>query len=122
MAKKKRSRGTNNSEVTKWEPLRNIVREWKEYFGNESNLQNWQRLCGDLDIVGDLSSKTKSQALEGIWVNIWDFLDDVKSGVPVRKFRSQASLAEYTISTQRIYPKKEAKKQGPVRALLAHIF
>jgi hypothetical protein len=38
---------------------RNIVREFADYFGNESNLANWQMLCSDLDIEGDLSSITK---------------------------------------------------------------
>ena len=62
------------------------------------------------------------QALEGIWINIYDFLDALEKGVQPWRFPSQSALARYTIKTGKIYPKKKAKKEGPVRALLAHIF
>ena len=60
--------------------------------------------------------------MKGIWVNIYDFIDAVREGKPVRRFKTQRALAQYTTNTGRIYPKKKAKEQGPIRALLAHIF
>ncbi len=36
-----------------------VFEEWKAYFGAESNLANWQRLCGDLGLDDNLPSITK---------------------------------------------------------------
>jgi hypothetical protein len=38
---------------------RNIVKEFDSYFGNTSDLANWQRLCHDLGIEGELPSISK---------------------------------------------------------------
>ncbi|TVY58274.1 hypothetical protein LCER1_G004126 [Lachnellula cervina] len=107
-------------------PRRNIVKEFDRYFGSEDDLENWQRLCHDVGVDDDLSSITKcrkmEQALKGIWVNIYDFLDAVEKDEQPRRFPSQNALARYTIENDKIYPKKAAKEEGPVRALLAHIF
>jgi hypothetical protein len=63
------------------------------------------------------------QALKGVWVNLYDLIDATNSGnLPPRRFKSQGALAKYTIDNGKIFPKKRAKKGGPVRALLAHIF
>jgi hypothetical protein len=42
---------------------RNIVQQFDEYFGNASKVANWQMLCFDLDIEGDLSSITKCKSV-----------------------------------------------------------
>jgi hypothetical protein len=42
---------------------RNIAKEFHDYFGNESNLINWQMLCQDLSIGGDISSINKCKAV-----------------------------------------------------------
>lgn len=42
---------------------RNIVKEFGDYFGNESKLANWQMLCSDVGIEGDLSSLNKCKAV-----------------------------------------------------------
>jgi hypothetical protein len=121
---------------------KNIVAEFQRYFGNANDLGNWQRLCQDVGIEEDIPSITKCkqvflasscerqcteafcvQALKGVWVNIYDLIDAVRTDrTPPRRFPSQKALAEYTISHQKVYPKKKAKEGGPVRALLAHIF
>jgi hypothetical protein len=62
------------------------------------------------------------QALKGIWVNIYDFLDAKAEGMQVRRFKSQRALAAYTVKSEKIYPKKKAKEGGPIKILLAHIF
>lgn len=55
-------------------------------------------------------------------MNIYDFLDNLNSNMPQNYFNSEKELAEYTMRTGKIYPKKKAKEGGPVRDLLAHIF
>jgi hypothetical protein len=35
---------------------RNIADEFDRYFGNASKLENWQRLCKDVGVQGDLPS------------------------------------------------------------------
>jgi len=49
-------------------------------------------------------------------------VDAFANNTTPKRFQSQRALAEYTIKENKIYPKKKAKKGGPVRALLAHIF
>ncbi|PBP15552.1 hypothetical protein BUE80_DR013717 [Diplocarpon rosae] len=103
---------------------RNIVNEFNRYFGDESKLANWVRLCRDVGIQEDLKSITKCRlALKKVWVNIYDLIDAINNKkTPPRLFKSQAALSRYTIKSNKIFPKKKAKEGGPVRALLAHIF
>ncbi|TVY39611.1 hypothetical protein LOCC1_G005830, partial [Lachnellula occidentalis] len=104
-------------------PRRDIVEEFDRYFGSEDNLDNWQRLCHDVGVEDDLTSITKcKKELKDVWINIYDLLDAVKKGKQPRRFPSQRALAHYTIKFRKIYPKKQAKEEGAVRALLAHIF
>ena len=60
--------------------------------------------------------------MKKIWVNIYDFIDDISAGRPVRRFQTQRELADYTIRHKRIYPKRKAKEGGPARAMLAQTF
>ncbi|KAF4631442.1 hypothetical protein G7Y89_g6692 [Cudoniella acicularis] len=102
---------------------RDVVEEFDRYFGNASNLANWQRLCWDVGIEEDLNSVRKCrQALSKVFVNIWDLLDAVKADTTPTLFPNRRELANYTMRTRRVYPKEKAKEEGPVRALLIHIF
>lgn len=49
-------------------------------------------------------------------------MDAVKAGRQVKQFQSEGALAKYCRSTRRIYPKIEAKMNGPVRHLLRLVF
>ncbi|KAG4431825.1 hypothetical protein IFR05_012687 [Cadophora sp. M221] len=101
----------------------NVVAEFARYFGSENKLENWQRLCRDVGNEEVPESITKCKlALRKVWVNIFDFIEAVRQNKIPRRFPTEEALREYTISTDKIYPKKKAKKGGPVRALLAHIF
>lgn len=60
--------------------------------------------------------------MKGIWVNIYDFVDATAAGRNVRMFNSERELADYTMKTRKIFPKVKAKKGGPVRCLLVHVF
>ncbi|RAL66261.1 hypothetical protein DID88_005932 [Monilinia fructigena] len=102
---------------------KNVVGLWSDYFGNETQLANWQRLCVDVGMEEVPTSITQCRkALGKVWVNIFDFLDARAVGKPVKRFESERKLAAYTMKSGKIYPKKQAKEGGPVRALLAHIF
>lgn len=138
--------------MTKKKPSRNIVQEFADYFGSESKLANWQRLCYDLDIFDDVGSITKCknvrnspfpsnyplktllackrhfanhfpcQALKRVHVNIHDLIDAKRNGTAVRQFKNHKQLIEYTQNNHRFYPKKKAKEGGPVRLLLRQFF
>ncbi|KAK4170241.1 hypothetical protein QBC43DRAFT_2438 [Cladorrhinum sp. PSN259] len=102
-----------------------IVDQFNNYYGSGS-LEDWQRLCFDIGLEGDFSSKTKCRnAIRTVHVNIWDLLDavDKEPKQYPRRFPNAKKLADYTVDTGRIYPKKHAKDAlGPARALLRHIF
>ncbi|KAL3419064.1 hypothetical protein PVAG01_09285 [Phlyctema vagabunda] len=103
-------------------PRRDIVREFSVYFGDEGKLENWQRLCRDPGLHGEFTSLTRCRkALRTVCVNIWDLLDAIQAGTAVPRFPNKHALAQYTIEEERFYPKKQAKKQGPVKDLLKHI-
>ncbi len=61
------------------------------------------------------------QELKKVWVNIYDLIDAVNANTTPRIFGSLAELRAYTLDEDKMFPKKEAKKGGPVKALLAHI-
>ncbi|KAK3950471.1 hypothetical protein QBC32DRAFT_217312 [Pseudoneurospora amorphoporcata] len=95
-----------------------VVVRWKNYFG-AGHLEDWQRLCQDLGLDGDLPSKRKCrETLRTINVNIWDFLDAVEVGNIPQMFLTKNELIKYTWKTGRIFPRDEAKDMGPVAALL----
>lgn len=103
-----------------------IAAEFEDFFGSDAKLENWQRLCDDLGLQGDLTSITKcrkvclhcttwdftksrligiNQMLGGIWVNIWNFLDAKRIGTQVKRFSSQRLLGEYSIENYLIFLK-----------------
>ncbi|KAK3310037.1 uncharacterized protein B0T15DRAFT_386951 [Chaetomium strumarium] len=98
-----------------------IVQEFNDYFGT-GTLDDWQRLCQDIGLEGDLSSITRCRkALRTVHVNIHDLIDAVKQGRRPRRFRNAEQLAQYTVATGKIYPKRCVKEMGPVKALMRPI-
>ncbi|KAF3012408.1 hypothetical protein E8E14_010517 [Neopestalotiopsis sp. 37M] len=95
-----------------------VVEEWEDYF-KQGDLSDWLRLMGDLGLRRDYSSIT--QCRKNVWVNIRDFLDAVKRHEKPHRFTSQHELAQYTLNTRKIYPKKNIPKGSPLRRLLANI-
>ncbi|KAK7744964.1 hypothetical protein SLS53_003197 [Cytospora paraplurivora] len=102
-----------------------IQETWHQYFGTDDNdLARWQQLGRDLGIPEKkLTSKTQiRKALRGIWVNIHDFLYHAKiKPQDVEFFESEGQLSDYTIRTQKIFPRKFITPGSPLRDLLAHI-
>ncbi|KAH8804402.1 hypothetical protein F5884DRAFT_680453 [Xylogone sp. PMI_703] len=102
---------------------RDIVKDFTTYFGEESKLANWQKLCRDLGMLEIPPSITKCRkAIKKVSVNICDFVDAINTGYPIRFFSSKNELARYTRETGKIYPRKHIKKGDPASALLATIF
>ncbi|KAL2139996.1 hypothetical protein VTI28DRAFT_4426 [Corynascus sepedonium] len=100
---------------------RRIVEEFNTYFG-AGTLQDWQRLCRDVGINGDLPSITQCRkALKTVHINIHDLVDAVMQGRQPQRFPNVRQLVEYTISTRKFYPKNKIKEMGPVKALMRHI-
>ncbi|KAI0125991.1 hypothetical protein BJ170DRAFT_685235 [Xylariales sp. AK1849] len=92
-----------------------IVKAWEKYFG-AGDLADWQRLMRDLGSTKEFKSK------KGVWVNIRDFLDAIDLGSTIEHLPSQQALAEYTIASHKLYPRKAIPKGSPLLGLLAHIF
>jgi hypothetical protein len=61
------------------------------------------------------------QAMKGVWINIYDFLNQRKTGKPARRFETEGQLANYCKHTGKIFPRGLAKQDGALRGLLAHI-
>lgn len=60
-----------------------------------------------------LISSPLVKALVGVWVNIQDFLDAVKKGLPVPRHPSERALAQYTVNEKKIFPKVMIVKGRP---------
>ncbi|KAI1434577.1 hypothetical protein GGR50DRAFT_694941 [Xylaria sp. CBS 124048] len=98
-----------------------VVVAWEQYM-RKGELEDWQRLMRDLGLQSEFSSKAKCRkTLKTVWVNIPDFLDAIKEGVPVFHFRCQHDLAHYTKKYRRYFPKSDIPKGSPLRQLLADI-
>ncbi|KAK0734044.1 hypothetical protein B0T26DRAFT_797962 [Lasiosphaeria miniovina] len=115
-----------NSQTNVEKQRRNeVVKRFDDYFG-AGKLEDWQRLCIKigLDADGcDLSSITKCRkALKSVYINIYDLVEAINKGEEVPRFASLDQLVRYTLGTRRIYPKAQAKKYGPVRALMRNVF
>ncbi|KAI1088566.1 hypothetical protein F5B19DRAFT_496294 [Rostrohypoxylon terebratum] len=99
-----------------------VAAEWNEYFG-AGDLSAWQRLMADLGIPGTFTSKTQcKKALRNVWVNIVDFLHNVREGRQTRHFKTQNELSNYTRDTGKIYPRRMVTQDSPLKGLLAFIF
>lgn len=63
-----------------------------------------------------------SKALKKSHVNIVDLIDCRRTGTPVQTFPTFAALRNYTVNTGKVFPKKAAKQDGFIKALLREIF
>ncbi|KAL6919266.1 hypothetical protein ACHAPO_004378 [Fusarium lateritium] len=95
-----------------------LLEQWNDYF-QKGNLEDFQRLCVDLGLPGDLPSKTKCrQALKGVNVNIKQFLacDDKPHGVTL--FKSRSALMRWTKKNKAFFPKRQVPNGSPLSTLL----
>ncbi|KAI6093733.1 hypothetical protein F4821DRAFT_274197 [Hypoxylon rubiginosum] len=124
MAKKKSKQAAVSAapEKTTKQKKEEIVERWKAYFG-PGELTDWKRLMADLGFTQEFTSKNQCRkALDPVWVNIEDYLDDIDNGRPIRRFNNEVLLSQYTKEEEKFYPKNAIPKGSPLRRLLAHIF
>ncbi|KFX88482.1 hypothetical protein V490_07606 [Pseudogymnoascus sp. VKM F-3557] len=97
--------------------------EFKRYFPNAHRLENWQKLCRDLGIVPVPSSITQcKKEIKKIYVNIYQFLHQIRTGEPATRFSSQKELAKYCNGgTKRKFPREYAKERGALAGLLHYL-
>ncbi|KAG6091190.1 hypothetical protein E4U31_007318 [Claviceps sp. LM219 group G6] len=101
-----------------------LVDEFGAIYGVDDNkLDVLQRLCEKLEINPlPQSIADCKEVIQAHYVNIVDFVDSERTGVPIQKFAELEQLQRYTIKTKKIFPKEEAKASLLLRFLLQRIF
>jgi hypothetical protein len=69
-----------------------------------------------------LASHQSSQKIQDVHVNICDLVDHVTIGAPVRLFDSEQELSQYSMATDKIFPRDDVPKEGLLHFLLRNIF
>ncbi|KAJ5233115.1 hypothetical protein N7468_006071 [Penicillium chermesinum] len=97
--------------------------EYDRLIGSRTtDLETWQKLCGKLQIQGDLASIRKcKQAIATVHVNIVDLLDCWDANKCPPKFQNRKQLTDYTAHHGRILSKAIAKQDKVLRALLRRL-
>ncbi|KAG5962290.1 hypothetical protein E4U58_003940 [Claviceps cyperi] len=101
-----------------------MVDEFSANYGESDNkLDVLQRLCQKLEIYPMPQSITAcKKAINGVYVNIVDFIDCERTGEPIRKFASLGQLRKYTIKEKNFFPREQAKRSLLLRFLLKVLF
>ncbi|KAJ0388393.1 hypothetical protein COL922a_000196 [Colletotrichum nupharicola] len=101
--------------------LAELISDWDEYFG-DGDLDDWQRLCGDLGLPTDLPSKTQCRkAIRTVHVNIRQFLDAVPKPEDVIFFKNIYKLARWSRKSKKLVPKDLITRGTPMRALMREL-
>ncbi|KAG5939810.1 hypothetical protein E4U60_000742 [Claviceps pazoutovae] len=97
-----------------------LVDEFGANYGESDNkLDVLQRLCQKLEIDPMPQSITAcKKAINGVYVNIVDFIDCERTGEPIHKFASLGQLRKYTMKEKKYFPRKQAKRSLLLRSLL----
>ncbi|KAJ4322814.1 hypothetical protein N0V94_002195 [Neodidymelliopsis sp. IMI 364377] len=102
-----------------------IAGEIDALYGTDvTKLEKWQELCRDVEIEPIPQSITKCrQALSKVYVNLVNLINHRRSrGVKLIVFANYRSFHAYTTGGKRfgdnIFPKKKAKEEGFIKALL----
>ncbi|KAL2685483.1 hypothetical protein Neosp_006581 [[Neocosmospora] mangrovei] len=91
--------------------------------GQKNDLNDFQRLCVDLGLSGELGSKNKCRKeIKNVNVNIGQFLESKNKPGNVKFFEDKRALVKYTKKTKSFYPKDRLPKGDPLRALLKRMF
>ncbi|KAH8998354.1 hypothetical protein EDB86DRAFT_2912765 [Lactarius hatsudake] len=121
----------SNSPVVEFQRLREAAREEfhsamkKEfdhlYGSDRKDINNWLKLCFVLRI--DPAPDTLRDCRNAVrrkHVNLVDLVHGSKKEVQI--FKTEKALSEYTIATEKFFPKKDAKDGGVLRDLRRQIF
>ncbi|KAI9446048.1 hypothetical protein H4582DRAFT_1903111 [Lactarius indigo] len=99
-----------------------MKKEFDDLYGSdEKDINNWLKLCFVLriDPAPDTLRKCRTAVLRK-HVNLVDLVHGSKE--EVRIFKTEKELSEYTMETEKYFPKKDAKDGGVLRALRRQIF
>ncbi|KAJ4266057.1 hypothetical protein NW762_004030 [Fusarium torreyae] len=100
-----------------------MVKQFNDIYGKDSeNIESWQKLCRVLEIEpipGSLSECRKS--VRETHVNLVDLVETQRTGLPVKVFKTLKNLQDYTIRTEKFFPKRNAHEGGLLRYLLREI-
>ncbi|KAL9004549.1 MAG: hypothetical protein Q9188_002643 [Gyalolechia gomerana] len=113
--------------TTHWKIQRRecLQAEFAFHFGSieaGNKLAGWEGLCQELGVSGRLGSITKcKKALKRVHVNILDFIDDRRAGVPTTTFPSAGALAVYTREHKRRFPLDDTEGDSLMKILLKRI-
>ncbi|KAK5936607.1 hypothetical protein PMZ80_011135 [Knufia obscura] len=100
-----------------------FAEEFHRHYGKDTNkLSNWQHLCREVGIEPQKSITQCKRMLSKVAVNIVDLVDHRRTGSAVQQFASKARLRRYSITTGKIFSKKNAKEDGYLSALLIQMF
>ncbi|KAK4507960.1 hypothetical protein PRZ48_001695 [Zasmidium cellare] len=103
--------------------LDDLATKFENLYGRDTQkLEIWKQLCRDLGVVEGESIKKCKKNLRGVWVNIFDFIQDKEAGKPVRRCKSLTALRWYSIKNHKIFPLRKAKDNPLLRGLLVHMF
>ncbi|KAJ4318332.1 hypothetical protein N0V84_006929 [Fusarium piperis] len=95
-----------------------LATQWTTYI-QKGTLEDFQRLCADLGLSGDLGSKTKCRKeIKSVNVNIKQFLRSKNKPEDVKFFKNRHDLVQYTRRTKSFFPRRQITKGDPLAALL----
>lgn len=119
------------------------VERFETYMGDETKLENWQKLCRDLSFEvippsitqckkvcrtstskGSCRDLTYEKALRKVFVNIYTFLSQVEAGrpePPIDRFEDFEGLKRWSKKKNKFFPLDKAKEEGALRGLLQPI-
>ncbi|KAF1836205.1 hypothetical protein BDW02DRAFT_494169, partial [Decorospora gaudefroyi] len=96
--------------------------EFGQLYGKDSTkLEAWQQLCRDVNIdpVPDsITQCKKASRSRKVWVNLVNLIDHRNLGVELIRFKNYRQFQEYTVELGNIFPKKKARENGFICALL----
>ncbi|KAI5299223.1 erg26, C-3 sterol dehydrogenase [Ascosphaera pollenicola] len=102
-----------------------LVKEFNSWFGGKTNkLANWHALCKALGMnkLPDTIAECK-EVVKGYHVNMVDLINHRRSGGSsrVKRFSSEKESADYTVGTEKYFPRRDLEAGAVLRHLLRKI-
>ncbi|KAG9127401.1 hypothetical protein FRC07_014211 [Ceratobasidium sp. 392] len=99
-----------------------LVLQFNETYGTDGDdLESWQNLCRVVrmkNIPNTVSGCKK--AIEKVHVNLVDLVDKPNMNIKVKRF-NKWTLRQYTMETEKFFPREDAKAGGILKHLLREI-
>ncbi|KAF8988974.1 hypothetical protein BDQ17DRAFT_1257362 [Cyathus striatus] len=100
-----------------------IVDQFNSAYGTDvHDLNAWRHICQIIGIspVPETITDCK-KAVKHVHINLVDLVDTKRTGSSIKRFNSEVALSNYTMSTEKIFPKLEARAGGILKFLLRNI-